>query len=226
MNDAALREPFSRAGILLVLPNGPGRTWHVPGSPGPARDDRTFVHAVVQDVVARWAIPNDRIWIGGMSQGAAMVWDLACRVGGFSAYVAIAGDFWAPLPERCDAGPVDLLQIHGLTDAVFPLEGRAIAGAQQGDLFAGLAVMRQLDGCRSDPDRAESHGRFVVRDWTTCSTAAQMRLMLHTGGHEIPPGWFEVAWPWVRRVGLHGLPVAHLSRTGGAHVATNPAATP
>ncbi len=200
MADKAFRLLFARAGILLILPNGPGKTWAMPGAPGDQRDDRSFINVVVDDVTRRWGIDRQHMWVAGMSQGAAMVWDLACHVGGFSAYVAVAGDFWGTPPARCEAGPASLLQIHGWTDATFPLEGRAIDHAQQGDVFASLAALRRVDGCRSNPDEMIRRKIFFVRTWTSCTSGATIRFLLHPGGHELPAGWFDESLAFVRGV--------------------------
>jgi polyhydroxybutyrate depolymerase len=201
MQDEALRKNFRDAGVLLVLPNGPLHSWRVAGEPGVAGDDRAFVAAVAEDAARRWRLPRARFWLAGFSVGASMVWDVACHAvagAGFAAYVAMSGQFWDRLPERCESGPVDLLQIHGLTDDVFPLEGRAIGPAHQGDLFASLALLRAHDGCRSNPDTMVSATPFVVRSWTRCTTGAEIILALHDGGHEIPDGWFALAWPFAQ----------------------------
>ncbi|HEX3348500.1 MAG TPA: hypothetical protein VHS58_10425 [Acetobacteraceae bacterium] len=198
MQDDAFRAAFRPTGVLLVLPNGPGRAWHVAGEPGVAGNDRSFVAAVADDVAQRWQVDRPKMWVGGFSVGASEVWDLACHGGGFADYVAISGQFWDPLPAGCDGPPVDLLQIHGLTDDVFPLEGRAIGRAQQGDLFASLGVLRALDQCRSNPDAMTAEGMFVLRLWTSCRSGKQIGLVLHPGGHEMPKGWVPIAFAWAR----------------------------
>lgn len=201
MGDDDLRAAFARAGVLLVLPNAPGGNWHLAGLPRNAgQDDGGFVAAVADDAARRWGIDRRAMWLGGFSVGASMVWDIACFTGGFAAYIAISGQFWDRLPDHCAGAPVNLMQIHGLTDPVFPLEGRAIGGAHQGDLFASLAIMRALDGCRSNPDEMAVDGAFVRRGWTSCRSGARLALLLHDGGHEMPDGWFWRAWPWVQAV--------------------------
>jgi polyhydroxybutyrate depolymerase len=202
MLDETLRAGFRDAGILLVLPNGPGRAWHVAGEPGNPASNRPFIAAVAADVAARWPVARKEMWLAGFSVGASMVWDVACHTppggDGFAAFVAISGQFWNPAPIACESGPVDLLQIHGLTDDVFPLEGRAIGPAHQGDVFEDLAIMRSHDGCRSNPETMVQQGAFVLRSWTNCWSGAQLALALHPGGHEIPAGWLSVALPFVR----------------------------
>lgn len=208
MRDEALRRQFAEAGVLLVFPDGRGRTWAHQGSPAAAsaehgRDEVAFVRAVLADLRQRWPLDEARLWAVGFSQGGSMVWDLACRGGLFEAHVAIAGAFWMPLPTACPAGPVDLFHIHGLSDATVPIEGRTLrAGAfTQGDLFAGMAIMRAVNGCSRAPDGYASSGAFVLRGWLqSCASGRQLVMALHDGGHELPEGWFAQAWGWVQRV--------------------------
>ena len=96
---------------------------------------------------------------------------------------------------------MDLLQIHGLTDDTVPLEGRAIRRVyHQSDIFASLARLREVDGCRSDPTGFATSGPLVCRSWTGCGSDRQLELCLHAGGHMLPPGWLTLAWDWVKKV--------------------------
>ncbi len=202
MQDLSLRKAFSDAGILLVFANGANKDWSFPGSPAQRRDDFAYVDRVLADLRSRWPVDARRLWATGFSVGASMVWAEACYRGDrFRAYVAVSGAFWGDIPADCPTGPVDLLQIHGLTDNTVPLEGRAIRRVyHQSDVFASLARLREVDGCRSNPTGFATSGPLVCRSWTGCSSDRELELCLHAGGHMLPPGWFPLAWSWVQKV--------------------------
>ena len=151
---------------MLILPDGIDKTWAHQGSPSQARDEIAFMDAVRADLLARWPIEPDEILVTGFSQGGSMVWDLACQRGGdYGAFAAVSGAFWEPLPERCAGGPVDLLHIHGTTDRTVPMAGRPIGDRwRQGDVMQGLAVLRALDGCPTQPEPARRARRHGVPD--------------------------------------------------------------
>lgn len=199
MANTGLRARFDEAGILLVVPDGAGNSWSHQGSPSRNRDDVAFLEAVREDVAARYPVEPRLSWATGFSQGSSMVWDLACsRPESFAAFVGFSGAFWDPAPERCVA-PVNLLHVHGFSDPVVPLEGRAIRETfHQGDVFAGLAKLRELDGCRTNPTDFSTVGDLQCRSWNQCTSGKGLEFCMHPGGHMLPEGWFDLAWGWVK----------------------------
>jgi polyhydroxybutyrate depolymerase len=128
-----------------------------------------------------------------------MAWRLACDAPDRAdAYAPVAGLLWQPLPVRC-AGPVSLMHTHGWADKVAPLEGRAVGDGTvvQGDLFAGLDLLRATNGCAGDaPAATDAAGAFLRRFWTGCAPGAALALALHSGGHATPPTWADMALDW------------------------------
>jgi polyhydroxybutyrate depolymerase len=202
MTNKGLRRAFSDLGLLLIFPDsGPPGFWmHETQTPG-ARDEIEYTRTVLADVKRRWPVDERHVWVAGFSDGGFMVWNLACHGRGeFRAYVALSGAFLEPLPRTCEGGPVNLLQFHGLTDEMVPMEGRSIGGVfTQGDVFASFSVLRDLDRCRRDPDHYEVRGPFAVRRWDeTCTTGKRLAMAVHSGGHEMLEGWVELAWEWTK----------------------------
>lgn len=203
---------FTRRGYAVIAPDGlvpPGGRnsgWSIPGLRLGGRDDVAFTEALVADAVARFDLDADRLIAAGFSLGGSFVWTLACeRPELFAAYLPVAGAFWEPLPETC-AGPLDLWHIHGFTDTVVPLEGRPVADGQfvQGDVYAGLDVLRRANGCTSDlPDSFDMDGPFDCRRWDGCPTGRSLSFCLHPGGHSLPAGWTDTALDWAE--GLQAL---------------------
>ncbi len=193
--DPGLRALATRLGIALIAPDGAGRTWSYPGSPGRHRDEFAFVGRVLDDVAARFPVDSRRIMASGFSQGGSMVWYLACRMPGrFRAFAPVAGAFWEPLPASCTGPRPALVHTHGTADGTVPLAGRALrSGFRQGDVFRSLAIL--------DPQaRAVTVADFVPSpDALSClrpSTAGTtpLELCLHPGGHVVDPAWIERVW--------------------------------
>jgi polyhydroxybutyrate depolymerase len=129
-----------------------------------------------------------------------MVWDIACLAPGTAAaYAPVAGGFWDPLPEGC-AGPAHILHTHGFTDRVVPLEGRPIGDgdfrAQQGDIYAGLAIWRRTLGCGTRADAEEAAGDIWRKTWSGCRAGGSLTFVLHPGEHAIPRDWQDMALDW------------------------------
>lgn len=201
-NQAMVRTLGDR-GYALIAPLGLPRReggntdWGVRDEGQHPRDDIAFLSQVLDDAATR-GIDRDMVLLAGFSRGGSMVWDVACAAPDTArGYAAISGAFWHPMPESC-AGPVDLAHVHGWGDQVVPLEGRSVANGRltQGDVFAGLDIMRGANGCAtSQPDEKTIEDDRWIRRWTTCENGS-LALTLHPGGHGIPPGWLTRTLDW------------------------------
>jgi polyhydroxybutyrate depolymerase len=186
-----------RLGVALVAPDGIGRSWSFPGSPARNRDEFAFVGQVLDDLAARFPVDPGRIMASGFSQGASLVWYLACRMPQrFAAFAPIAGDFWEPLPEACTGPRPKLVHFHGVADGTIPLAGRALrAGIRQGNLFRSLSVFAPASCTASWPGmvgKVPEQG-LLCRRASGCG-GALLELCLHAGGHYADPAWVERAW--------------------------------
>lgn len=206
-SEGAMRSPMvsdaTARGYALIAPEGlprAGRTqrdWGVSDEGTHPRDDLAFLAEVLDDAASR-GVDRSRVLVTGFSRGGSMVWDAACRAPGLAlAYASVSGAFWQPMPGKCE-GPVDLYHIHGWTDTVVPLEGRSVGGGTltQGDVWAGLALIRRTNGC--DGDRADATpiepGQRWHRTWNCAG--GRLDLSVNPGGHRRPAGWIHRVLDW------------------------------
>ncbi len=202
LDDPAIAPVASRAGMLLVAPEGRDATWSHTGSPSRARDDVAFLRAVIADASRRWPVDQDLVIAAGFSQGGSMVWELACHgAAGITAFLPFAGAFWEPLPNTCPSGPVVMRHVHGLADKVVPMQGRTIRQVfRQGDVLAGMALRRRVAGCAEALDHHTVSASGLTCDtWSTC-WSGQLQLCLHAGEHDLEPAWLAEGLDWVRTV--------------------------
>ena len=188
--DADIRAAAAKMGFLLVAPDGLLRSWAHTGSPSQARDDVAFLHDVVADVESRWPIDRARVVAAGFSQGASMVWDLACYdAPDFTAFLPFSGGFWRPLPRACRSGPVDLRHVHGRGDTTMPLAGRHLFGPYyQGDIRQGFRDWVAEDRCRGKPVALKDWSGLTCESWTGCAGGHRLQLCLRGGGHRMWQG--------------------------------------
>lgn len=211
MRTPVMVEALLARGYAVIAPQGAARregdkggAWNAFGAEE-RRDDVAFLNAVAADAASRFRIDRGRMMLAGFSGGGMMTWRVACAApASFAAYAPIAGLLWRPLPESC-AGPVRLFHIHGWSDPVVPLEGRAVAGGRvvQGDLFRGLDLLRETNGCEGDdPDGFLVEGPFMIRRWTDCAPGSALEFALHHGGHLAPAGWGDLVADWFEALGI------------------------
>lgn len=196
--------PAEKMGFLLVAPDGLNGGWSHQGSPAQsARDDRTFLRSVLGDVRRRWPVNDRMVVLGGFSDGASMVWDMACFAPlSFSAFLPFSGGFWERMPTACTA-PVNLRHVHGNADTTVPLAGRAIRDRwRQADVFRGFQIWRETDHCTAPPERRARSGGLACEVWS-CRTRRTLELCLHPGGHEMNASWLEGGLRWARSMAAH-----------------------
>lgn len=204
VRNGGMSTTFLSRGYAIIAPQGLPRlgrenaNWAVSDGTRYPRDDAVFLEEVLADAAAKGWIDRDRVLMTGFSRGGSMVWDIACHHPQMAtAYAPVAGAFWEPMPDHCEA-PVDLFHTHGWTDRTVPLEGRPLRSGRlvQGDVFQSLFILRATNRVtqRQSDDSPIADGLWW-RSWTG-ETGARIDLMLHPGGHGVPPGWAIRAIDW------------------------------
>jgi len=176
-----------RRGVLLIAPNGLGRTWDFWDDDS---RDVPFAAAVIEDVAKHLPIDRSRLYVSGYSYGAAMAWRYVCQNGnGVAALLAISGTL--PQSTTCPQGPREVRQVYGFDDGVmgFPM-------GPGGDETYPVALWRRQFGCgaqtRAGPWQAVDWLTLDRRVWANCAQGHKVTLDLHDGGHFIPHGW--IGW--------------------------------
>ncbi len=175
-----------RSGVLLLAPNGRGKSWDFWDS---TTDDVAFAQAVIEDAARKYPIDRSRIIVSGYSYGSAMAWRFACEAGeGVTALLAISGTLRQS--EDCRT-PVDVRHVHGLRDTVmdFPMGPR-------GDVTHPVSLWRRENGCAAEPTEMSEwsvtrHDTFTRYHWADCTSGKPVRFDLHARGHFIPRGWIQ-----------------------------------
>ena len=189
-------------GWALALPVAVGELWNDgrrPARPGP--DDVGFLRAVIDDACRDDAVDPRRVYVVGMSNGAAMAARLvAAHADAVAAVAQVAGTVanvlaatWSP------SRPVPLLQIHGSADPYAPYA----AGAPQStrarliqrdllepalgvDEWADLVVAR--NGADPEPEAWELPPDTTVRRWRGASPDRDVVFYRIDGGGHTWPG--------------------------------------
>ncbi len=172
-----------RRGVLLVTPNGRGKSWNFWND---STEDVPFTDAVLADVAQRFPVDPDRIFVSGYSYGSAMAWRYVCQSGSdVAALLAVAGSI--DQREACPEAPQEVRHVHGLADTVmdFPM-------GPGGDVTYPVALWRRAFDCNGE---ARAEGEWQTRSFLTFSRTGwscagkDVILDLHPGGHFIPHGW-------------------------------------
>lgn len=184
INNAKISNATRETGVLLLAPNGLGKSWSFWRSPS---EDVPFVEAMIDDAAKRFAIDRKRIYVSGFSYGAAMAWRLACERGAdYAAFLSIAGTLWNFEELQQCASPITMRHVHGLRDTVMDLPR-----GEGGDPRYAVSPWLQLNGCKEAPDQSTSFGIFDQSVWKNCASGHDVELEIHESGHIIPGGWIK-----------------------------------
>lgn len=199
----ALAEPM---GFVLAVPDAIDGVWNDGRFAADHRygkaDEVGYLTALVDDVMARTLIDPRRVYVFGMSNGAAMAGRLACqRADRFGAVAQVAGTAAQVVAVDCrPTGPVPILQIHGTGDRMAPYEGGRRRGLVARALVAGRGMGPSIgveawarfwvatNGASSEPEVARLPPDTIVRTWRGPSPASDVVCYRIDGGGHTWPG--------------------------------------
>jgi poly(3-hydroxybutyrate) depolymerase len=156
---------LSNNSTIFVAANANGGIW--------ALSDVSYVDDILKQVEADLCIDTSRVLLEGFSQGAAMVWNLACsRPGVYRAAVGHSGGGLAS-PASCQ--PIPYLGSLGLSD----ISGNS--QKTQTDPFA------KWNGCTVETLPTAPKGSHICTDYKGCPAADPVRWCSYDGGHTASP---------------------------------------
>jgi polyhydroxybutyrate depolymerase len=166
-------------------------------------DDVAFLRALVKDLATAWPYDASRIYVTGISNGAAMTHRLACEAADvFAAFAPVAhGNQHVAAGGACTPGrPVPILYTHGSADpaSLAPYDGsericrNGICG-RVGSAGETIAFWQQQNGCGPRSSRWLANtavdGTLTRADRYVCGPAVLEHRYISGGGHTWPDGW-------------------------------------
>jgi len=189
-------------GFIAVYPQGSGgiagklRTWNAGTCCGYAMQQRideiAFVAALLDDLQATVAIDPARVYATGISNGAMMVYEVACALADRVAAIAVVAGEMTALDRCRPTRPVPVLVIHGSADRNLPVDGgigaKAFAVHEVRSVASALEFWRRHDRCGSDA-RVEIDGAVRRTRYLACGGDTAVELIsIEGGGHSWPGG--------------------------------------
>lgn len=192
-------------GFIVAYPDGLERSWNDGrGSQHVARsgaDDVGFIAALIDQLVTKYSIDRQRVYVAGMSNGGMMTYRLACdlsdKIAGFAAVTAnITADFARTCkPPR----PVRMLMMNGTDDPIMPYQGGTVGvfGRDMGQVLSTeetVGFWTTANGCQQAlpeqllPDLSPMDGTRVYRTiYGGCKAGgAVVFYRIQGGGHTWP----------------------------------------
>lgn len=204
---AQLEPVADRHGFLVVYPDGSGRaiiagkrilTFNAGTCCGYALknkvDDVGFTAALLDDLPRHYPLDEERVYLTGMSNGAMMVYRLACELSERIAAIGpVAGDMGVdgPAPKR----PVPVIHFHGQQDQNAPFHGglgeRSVQPNPHRSIPETIQYWIKFNGCQPQPVERQAERDFVRELYAPLANADGAPIEFYTlpdGGHTWPGG--------------------------------------
>lgn len=169
--------PFSdRDGFVLVTPEGSGspQGWNVVGVYSEnGVDDLQFTSELVAAIEATLCIDAARVYATGLSNGAEMASQVACRLSDvFAAVAPVAGAVY----QGCDGEPVPMIAFQGTDDWNVFYEWSA----------GGVSGWAVHNGCLADVDVTSLSDHVLSEAYAGCNGNDVVFVIVDGGGHTWP----------------------------------------
>ncbi len=178
--------------FLVVYPDGiplevkitpDGRTWNGGDCCGNSArdnvDDVGFLVALIEKLVAEYAVDATRVFAAGHSNGGIMSYRLACeRPDKIRAIGLQAG--WIALDSCTPSRPVSALHIHGTADKNAPFDGgrgaKSISGTGARAAMDSTRMFATGVGCAPTHTDTQT-GPITTIEWDRCPPEVHVRLL-------------------------------------------------
>lgn len=193
MRISGLSAQADQDNFLVAYPEGSGSrpSWNGGTCCGEAMlrqvDDVGFTRAMIEDIAQQVSLDRSRIYATGFSNGAIMVYWLACDLA--DQIAAIGPVSAAPATTSCSPSrPVSVIHFHGDADALNPYEGvERSGGADFMPVEDGIDLWLGLDGCPTQGQETQT-GNIVHRVYAPCQQNSAVELYKILGGEHAWPG--------------------------------------
>jgi polyhydroxybutyrate depolymerase len=193
---SGLSEQADASGFIVAYPNGTGATksWnggHCCGEAAKNRvDDVGFVRALIDELAGLTNIDPGRVYATGFSNGAIMVYRLACELSDrIAAIAAVSATQIQDDQQACHpARSVPVMHFHGTADRLNPYDG---ATTSAGFVFVSvedaIGFWTEKEACPGPVQRTES-GNIQQDVYAACAQGSTIELYTIQAGEHAWPG--------------------------------------
>lgn len=190
-------------GFIIVYPNGTG--WPKAWNAGYLRiwdkkkkvDDVAFINALIDTMIATYAIDTLKIYAAGFSNGGQMAHRLACELSNrIAAIASVSGELM--LADCEPSRPVPVIHIHPRHDPVLPYYGDKRKYPLP-PIDSVMARWARIDSCDIGPDPLRIASGALRQAWTNSRTGVEVVLWTVETGNHAWPGGKGICMPTVNR---------------------------
>ena len=190
------------AKFVVVFPNGINKQWNLSGT-----SDIDFILAIIDNMVSRFGIDRNRVYLSGFSMGGMMTYYAATKIADKIAAFAPISGYLLGGPNTNSSRPIPIIHTHGTADDVVSYSGVSTC----------MNAWRTRNGCPAtaqvtDPYPASNPNSIASRTyWGPGTNGVEVVLMTLEGkGHWVsidPVNGIHTSleiWKFCRKFSLGG----------------------
>ncbi|MBY0406840.1 MAG: hypothetical protein K2Q01_04055, partial [Rickettsiales bacterium] len=191
-NDYHWNAHADQNGFIVAYPDGVNHSWNAGGGCcGSAVQDNTddigFLTELIETISRTEPVDPARIYVAGVSNGAAMAYRYACE-GKYR--LAAIGSVSGSFAQACSRPhPTSVMAIHGLSDLRIPFEGgfskQGVQTTQWTPIEKTMEIFRAANKCRASVSRQSGPIKTITSD---CSLGRKVTLVTLANSGHIWPG--------------------------------------
>lgn len=104
--------------FVVVYPGGINNSWDISGT-----RDTDFILAIIEEMVKRYGIDRDRVYLSGFSMGGMMTYHAATKIADKIAAFAPVSGYLMGGPNTNSSRPIPIIHTHGTADDVVVYSG-------------------------------------------------------------------------------------------------------
>ncbi|MGV3590198.1 MAG: alpha/beta hydrolase family esterase [Gammaproteobacteria bacterium] len=186
-NDVADRE-----GFIVVYPKAAGfpPLWHM--KPGEELvTEVQFFRDLIDHLSVAYNIDQERIYVNGFSNGAAMTFMLSCELADRIAAFGMVATPVVPWDWCAHPSPVPMIAMHGVDDPFAPYRGgeNFLTTEPLQTIEQWTASWAERNRCDAEPLESTPRPSVVLRQFASCDAGSTVALYsINDAGHVWPGG--------------------------------------
>lgn len=193
MNLSHWNELANQENFIVVYPRGSSfpLRWRTNGL-GDSLLDVQYISDLIEKLQEEYNIDPQRIYANGLSNGAGMSFQLACKLSDrIAAFGGVAGAYTLSWENCQTERPVPAIIFHGTADPIVPFTGGPSRdfNVPFPDISEWVEQMAQKNGCESIPKIIPTREKISGYHFTNCDQNADVDYyIVDGGGHSWPGG--------------------------------------
>ncbi|MBX9941829.1 MAG: prolyl oligopeptidase family serine peptidase [Candidatus Obscuribacterales bacterium] len=191
--DSQFCKRADKDGFIVAFPQGSLLTWNAGQCCGPAKwkksDDVASVNALIEDLIGKYQVDPNRVYVVGSSNGAMLAQKIAMEnPENIAAFASVAGCLYRSTKEATE--PISALLINGESDKVVRFHGgRGGLPIYRFDSTpAEMALQYWIDRNQCQINAQEDRPEYLMKDYCGAADSEVLYYQVKNGRHTWPGG--------------------------------------